>query len=252
MEKYTTQPHGTTMIGIDENLVKAKIHTQESGDLLIITQNSYGYGDIIRLMAYAKELMSLYSKKVHVKFVVISDYNAFSFEQIVYDVLDHYELTTTYDVEVCRLEKYAHKYTNLLKKEYAQEVYDWLGCPRLNTRDEPLSEDYICVWTPWDNLHRVSKDKMPINKDAFNNFLDALDITVKPVSYRVSVEETFDLIRLSKLCIGYEGIGQQIAYHYDKPLISLSNLTQVSKNTGGPESKITNNLEDVRSWLNVY
>ena len=242
---------GTTTTG-DDNLVKAKIHVDDGSGLLIITQNSYGYGDIIRLMSYAQCLTEMYHRKVHVKFVVASGYNAFTFEQIIYDVLDHYNLKTTYDVEVCRLDKYAHRYTNLLKKEHANLVYDWLGCPKLSPKDDPSVGQYICVWTPWKNTRPVSKDKMPINKDVFDSFLNGLDIPVKLVSYRGTIKETFDLIRNSKLCIGYEGIGQQIAYHYDKDLISLSNLVQVSKNTGGPESVVTNNLETVRRWLNVY
>lgn len=123
---------------------------------------------------------------------------------------------------------------------------------RIITQNSSSDGDYLCVWTSWTNLSPVSKDKMPINKDKFESFLKTLDIPIKMVDYRMDIAETFDTIRNSKLCLGYEGMGQQIAYHYGKPIITMSNLVQVSKNTGGPESRIANDLKTVRRYLNVH
>jgi len=236
---------------MSDYLKAAKIHIEGDG-LRIITQNSYGYGDILRLMAYARSLMWLSARKVHVTYVIPPEYNAFAYEQNIHDVLNHFNLTTTYDVEMSSLDTYAHKYTNLLKKEYAEQVATWLGYPKLTPKHRSSKGDYVCVWTPWTNLSPVSDDKMPINKHKFESFLKSLDIPIKMVDYRMDIVEAFDLIRNSKLCLGYEGMGQQVAYHYGKPIISMSNLVQVSKNTGGPDSRITDNLKTVRRYLNVY
>jgi len=232
-------------------LKAAKIHLEGDG-LRIITQNSYGYGDIIRLMAYARGIMWMTSRKVHVTFVVSSDQQTFQYEKNIHDVLSHYNLITTYDVEIASLQKYAHRYTNLLKKEFATDVAKWLGYPRLNPKHVSINGDYICVWTPWKNIDPVSEDKMPINKDEFESFLTSIDNPIKMVDYRMDIGKVFETIRNSKLCLGYEGIGQQIAYHYGKPLISMSNLVQVSKNTGGDNSMVTNNIKDIRRFLSVY
>jgi len=231
------------MNGIDE----AKIHIEGDG-LRIITQNGYGYGDIIRLMSYAERLAEISERKVHVTYAVESSY----FEDKIHTVLNHYNISQTYNVEVVSVEKYAHKYTNLLKKEYAKQVSDFLGRPKLRTKHESFEGDYLCVWTPWKNMSPISSDKMPINKDTLDLFLQELDIPVKLVDYRMKIQDVFTLIRNSKLCMGYEGMGQQIAYHYNKNLISLSNLVEVSKNTGGTKSLITNDLNKAKEYMNVY
>ena len=233
-------------------LKAAKIHMEGDG-LRIITQNSFGYGDILRLMAYAKSLMLSSSRKVHVTYVLPPHYPwSYQYEHNIHYALSQFNLLTTYDVEITSLDTYAHKYTNLLKKEYAEQVAAWLGYPKLTPKHSSSDGDYLCVWTSWTNLSPVSKDKMPINKDKFESFLKTLDIPIKMVDYRMNIAETFDTIRNSKLCLGYEGMGQQIAYHYGKPIITMSNLVQVSKNTGGPESRITNDLKTVRRYLNVH
>ena len=92
---------------------------------------------------------------------------------------------------------------------------------------------------------------MPINKDTLDSYINTLDIPVKIVHYRMSIDYVFETIRNSTLCLGYEGLGQQIAYHYNKKLVTLSNWKQVSKNTGGPDSLICNDLKKVNKYVNL-
>ena len=238
--------------------LKESIKLQEGDDgLTIITQNSYGYSDIIRTMSYARSIKYILGKKISVKYVVSSDKenyawpDAFEYEQNIYDVLDNYSDCIQYEVEICELEKYAHKYVNFLRKENADIVAKKIGYPKLVTKEKPLDHKYLCVWTPWNNLAPVEHDKMPINKDTLDSYINTLDIPVKIVHYRMSIDYVFETIRNSTLCLGYEGLGQQIAYHYNKKLVTLSNWKQVSKNTGGPDSLICNDLKKVDKYVNL-
>ena len=240
-------------MGLEEDI---KLQKGDDG-LTIITQNSYGYSDIIRTMSYARSIKYILGKKISVKYVVSSDKenyawpDAFEYEQNIYDVLDNYSDCIQYEVEICKLEKYAHKYSNFLRKENANMVADKIGYPKLGTKLKPLDHKYLCVWTPWNNLAPVEHDKMPINKDTLDSYINTLDIPVKIVHYRMSIDYVFETIRNSTLCLGYEGLGQQIAYHYNKKLVTLSNWKQVSKNTGGPDSLICNDLKKVDKYVNL-
>ena len=249
--------------------LKEDIKLQEGDDgFTIITQNSYGYSDIIRTMSYAKgireknelglcPIKDISEKNISIKYVISSDKenyawpDAFEYEQNIYDVLDNYSDCIQYEVEICKLEKYAHKYSNFLRKENANMVADKIGYPKLGTKLKPLDHKYLCVWTPWNNLAPVEHDKMPINKDTLDSYINTLDIPVKIVHYRMSIDYVFETIRNSTLCLGYEGLGQQIAYHYNKKLVTLSNWKQVSKNTGGPDSLICNDLKKVDKYVNL-
>lgn len=240
-------------MGLEEDI---KLQKGDDG-LTIITQNSYGYSDIIRTMSYAKSIKYILGKKISVKYVVSSDKenyawpDAFEYEQNIYDVLDNYSDCLRYEVEVCELKKYANKYANFLRKENADIVAKKIGYPKLVTKQKPLDQKYLCVWTPWNNLSPVEHDKMPINKDTLDSYINTLDIPVKIVHYRMSIDHIFETIRNSTLCLGYEGLGQQIAYHYNKKLITLSNWKQVSMNTGGPDSLICNDLKKVNKYVDV-
>lgn len=240
-------------MGLEEDI---KLQKGDDG-LTIITQNSYGYSDIIRTMSYARSIKYILGKKISVKYVVSSDKenyawpDSFEYEQNIYDVLDNYSDCIQYEVEICELEKYAHKYVNFLRKENADIVAKKIGYPKLVTKEKPLDHKYLCVWTPWNNLAPVEHDKMPINKDTLDSYINTLDIPVKIVHYRMSIDYVFETIRNSTLCLGYEGLGQQIAYHYNKKLVTLSNWKQVSKNTGGPDSLICNDLKKVDKYVNL-
>ena len=240
-------------MGLEEDI---KLQKGDDG-LTIITQNSYGYSDIIRTMSYARSIKYILGKKISVKYVVSSDKenyawpDSFEYEQNIYDVLDNYSDCIQYEVEICELEKYAHKYVNFLRKENADIVAKKIGYPKLVTKEKPLDHKYLCVWTPWNNLAPVEHDKMPINKDTLDSYINTLDIPVKIVHYRMSIDYVFETIRNSTLCLGYEGLGQQIAYHYNKKLVTLSNWKQVSKNTGGPDSLICNDLKKVNKYVDV-
>jgi hypothetical protein len=240
-------------VGLEEDI---KLQKGDDG-LTIITQNSYGYSDIIRTMSYARSIKYILGKKISVKYVVSSDKenyawpDSFEYEQNIYDVLDNYSDCIQYEVEICELEKYAHKYVNFLRKENADIVAKKIGYPKLVTKEKPLDHKYLCVWTPWNNLAPVEHDKMPINKDTLDSYINTLDIPVKIVHYRMSIDYVFETIRNSTLCLGYEGLGQQIAYHYNKKLVTLSNWKQVSKNTGGPDSLICNDLKKVDKYVNL-
>lgn len=251
-------------MGLEEDI---KLQKGDDG-LTIITQNSYGYSDIIRTMSYAKAIKEKTElelcpikhssgKNIFIKYVISSDKfnyawpDAFEYEQNIYDVLDNYSNCIQYEVEICELEKYAHKYSNFLRKENADMVADKIGYPKLATKQKPLDQNYLCVWTPWNNLTPVEHDKMPINKDTLDSYINTLDIPVKIVHYRMSIDHIFETIRNSTLCLGYEGLGQQIAYHYNKKLITLSNWKQVSMNTGGPDSLICNDLKKVNEYVDV-
>ena len=240
-------------MGLEEDI---KLQKGDDG-LTIITQNSYGYSDIIRTMSYARSIKYILGKKISVKYVISSDKenyawpDSFEYEQNIYDVLDNYSDCIQYEVEICELEKYAHKYVNFLRKENADIVAKKIGYPKLVTKEKPLDHKYLCVWTPWNNLAPVEHDKMPINKDTLDSYINTLDIPVKIVHYRMSIDYVFETIRNSTLCLGYEGLGQQIAYHYNKKLVTLSNWKQVSKNTGGPDSLICNDLKKVDKYVNL-
>lgn len=239
-------------LGLVENI---KLH--KSGDgYEIITQNSYGYGDIIRAVAYASLIKRKVLKDVSVRYVVdpvieksLQMQNT-SAQTYIDSILEHYINPIRYEVEHCSIRKYATKYTRLFRKEHAEIVGKELGYPKLMTRDQSFNLGYLCVWTPWNNLVPVAHDKMPINKNIFNDFIKTLDIPVKMVDYRMPIDYVFQTIRHSKMCLGYEGLGQQIAYHYHKKMITLSNWEQVSRNTGGPNSIITNDLEKVIKYVN--
>ena len=223
-------------------LQAAKIQHNNDG-LEIITQNSYGYGDIIRLAAYATKIQKLTGKQVLVRYLVTID--NISLSSNISKVLDHYDLDIKYCIEVGSIKNYKHRYTNLLKKKYATQVRNALGCPKLSTKDKPSVNNYIAVWHPYNNLEQVEHDKMPVNKQ---QFLDVLTVAnnVEFVDYRMDIDTAFSIIRDAKLCVGYEGLGQQIAYHYNKRIVTLSNWRDVSINTGGPESFITNSLNDLK------
>jgi hypothetical protein len=64
--------------------------------------------------------------------------------------------------------------------------------------------------------------------------------------------ETFDIIRKAKFCVGYEGLGQAIAYNYNKKLITMSLWKDVSINTGGAESVIVDNIFDLKDRINEW
>ena len=231
-----------------ELIKHAKIHENDNG-LEIITQNSYGYGDIIRLTSYASKIQRLFDTPVVLKYLVTID--NISLTKNIKEVLDHYDLDFRYVVEIGSLKNYKHQYTNLLKKEYAKQVRDVLGCPKLKTKDKPGSQPYIAAWHPYNNLHPVERDKMPISK---SDFFDALSTNneVHYIDYRMDIDQVFSTIRNARLCIGYEGLGQQIAYHYNKRILTLSNWKDVSINTGGPESFIINNAKDLRNFVNDW
>jgi len=226
----------------------AKVHENDNG-LEIITQNSYGYGDIIRLASYASKTQKILDMPVVLKYLVTID--NISLTKNIKQVLDHYDLDFRYVVEIGSLKNYKHQYTNLLKKEYAKQVRDVLGCPKLKTKDKPRSHPYIAAWHPYNNLQAVEHDKMPISK---SDFFDALSTNneVHYIDYRMDIDQVFSTIRNARLCIGYEGLGQQIAYHYNKRILTLSNWKDVSINTGGPESFIINNTKDLRNFVNDW
>lgn len=219
----------------------AKVH-QSDGGLTIITQNSYGYGDIIRLAAYATKIQQINQKPVTVIYLTTEQ------SDIVRKTLDHFQLDIQYKVEVGSIEKYKHMYTGLLRKNYAAAVGEALGWPRLTTKHIPQEKDYIAVWHPYNNLEPVEFAKMPVDKDQFFDVL-TVDHLISFVDYTMDTDRVFEVIRNAKLCLGYEGLGQQIAYHYNKKIVTLSNWRDVSINTGGPESFITNDLDEVREIL---
>lgn len=247
MVKPCTKPLATTMIGIkDRNIFYAKTKlVNDKGGLLIITQNSYGYGDVIRLISYADYLTNKYNAEVKVRFVIEPD------KTHLLDIdktLSYYDYNTSYEKVIAPMKEYRGYYTKVLEFNYAKKVYEAFGCPKLKTKHNPKNENYICVWHPFDNLIPVSKDKMPISRNNFFDFFDSLP-DVKYVTYRTDMDKCFETIRNASVCIGYEGLGQQIAYHYNKPLITFSNLFDVSKNTGGPNSYITNKLDNVKELI---
>ena len=232
----------------DDFLKAAKVHERSDG-LEIITQNSYGYGDIIRIAAYATRIQKLTEKQTYVRYLVTNE-NA-SLAENISKVLKHYDLDISVLVEIGSLEKYKHNYTNLLKKEYATHVRENLGCPKLKTKENPTVQNYFAVWHPYNNLTDVSFDKMPVHK---TDFLDAMTAfnSVEFVDYRMDIDHVFSTIRNAKACIGYEGLGQLIAYNYNKKIVTLSNLNDVSINTGGPESFITNKVDNLRGIINDW
>lgn len=231
-----------------EFLKAAKVHEKGDG-LEIITQNSYGYGDIIRLAAYATKIQKLTEKHTSVRYLVTNDNS--SMAENISKVLKHYDLDISVIVETGPLERYKHNYTNLLKKEYAAHVRESLGCPKLKTKEKPSVKNYFAVWHPYNNLTDVAYDKMPVDKDEFLDSLTAFN-SVEFVDYRMDIDHVFSIIRGAKACIGYEGLGQQISYHYNKKIVTLSNLNDVSINTGGPESFITNKVDNLRGIINDW
>lgn len=231
-----------------DNLQAAKIQETNNG-LEIITQNSYGYGDIIRLAAYATKIQKLTGKQVLVRYLVTID-NIYLSNNIC-KVLDHYDLDIEYCIEIGSIKNYKDQYTNLLKKQYAVEVRNVLGCPKLITKAKPSVNNYIAVWHPYNNLEQVEYDKMPVDKEQFFDILTVAN-NVEFVDYRMNIEYVFSTIKDAKLCVGYEGLGQQIAYHYNKRIVTLSNWGDVSINTGGPESFITNNLNELKGVLDDW
>lgn len=234
------------MNGIDQLILGAKL--QRVGDgLELITQNSYGYGDIIRSVSYATQIQKIYKIPVKVKFIVT--YDKFDLSDNIFKTLNHYNLNVDYHVYVGTLEEYANKYCNLFKLENAKIVREVLGCPKLNTRHKPENQNHIAVWHPYKNLIKVEEYKTPFTENEFWNFVSEYD-NIKLVDYRMDTDKVFDIIRTAKLCVGYEGLGQQIAYHYNKRIVTLSTNRDVSINTGGPESYITDNLYDVRGIIN--
>lgn len=232
----------------DELFKAAKIHEKGDG-LEIITQNSYGYGDIIRIAAYATKIQQITEKPVTVRYLVTID--NISLAANVKKVLDHYDLDINMALEIGSIKNYKDNYTNLLKKEYAIIVRDYLGCPKLKTKEIPTTKNYFAVWHPYNNLTPVHNDKMPVDKTEFLDALTTLN-SVEFIDYRMDIDQVFSIIRDAKMCIGYEGLGQQIAYHYNKRIITLSNLKDVSINTGGPESLIINNIRDLRNFINDW
>jgi len=232
----------------DEFIKGAKIHENDNG-LEIITQNSYGYGDIIRLASYATKIQKLYGTPVVLRFLVTIE--NISLTDNIKKVLDHYDLDFRYILEIGSIKNYKHRYTNLLKKEYAKQVRDVLGCPKLKTKEKPQSQPYIAAWHPYNNLDPVAHDKMPIDKSDFFDILSTSN-EVHYIDYRMDIEQVFSTIRNARLCIGYEGLGQQIAYHYNKRIVTLSNWKDVSINTGGPESFVINNSKDLRNFINDW
>ena len=235
---------GSIMIGIKQ----AKIQEVEDDGLLMITQNSEGYGDIIRLASYADAIRKRTGRPITIKYVMEkpSDH--------IHKILEYYHFNE-FEVEVCPISKYKDQYTNLLKKDIQHLVSKELGHPQLLTRNRvltPSTQDYFAIWHPFDNLEPVPKEKMPIEKKDFLEYLNEIDYNYRIITYRDSIEKIFETIAHAQLCIGYEGLGQQIAYHYDKPLVTLSTWRQVSRNTGGPKSLILKNLNELRSFINDY
>ena len=233
------------MIGIDQLILGAKL--QRVGDgLEIITQNSYGYGDIIRSVSYATEIQKNYKIPVTVKFIVTQD--KINLSKNIDRILNHYDLEVSYQVCIGTLEEYANKYCNLFKLEYAKVVRDALGFPKLKTKHKPEEHHHIAVWHHYKNLKKPESYKIPFTKTQFRNFVSEYD-NIKFVDYRMDIRRVFKVIRTAKLCVGYEGLGQQIAYHYNKQIVTLSSNKDISINTGGPESYITDNFDDVRNII---
>lgn len=230
------------------NLLLRSKAQRAGNQFALITQNSFGYGDIIRLVAYAKHLSEVTSEKVKAKYVVTQkDLNKTS---NITKILRHYVPEFKYSIEVASLEKYSNKYTNLFRYENAKVVGENIGYPKLTPIQATDNRNFICVWHPFDNPVKADSDKMPIEEKEFFDFFDNLGIHVEYITYNTDIDLIFDRIRTAKLCVGYEGLGQQIAYHFNKPLITLSRLPYVSMNTGGPDSTITDNLKTVKRKIN--
>ena len=219
-----------------------------SGQISVVTQNSYGYGDIIRMIAYCTEIQRLVGKQIKPKFLVLPSEK--HLVKNIHHVLSHFNLEIEYEIEIDTLESYKDHYTNLLHVKNAKIVRKNLGVPKLKTKKPSMELDYIAVWNPYAMFDDIPKVKMPIPKIEFENLISKYN--VKFVNYDMHPNEAFDIIRKAKFCVGYEGIGQAIAYSYGKKLITMSLWKDVSINTGGPSSVIVDNINDLKEIINEY
>lgn len=219
-----------------------------SGQISVVTQNSYGYGDIIRLLAYCTKIKKTINKPIKPKFLVLPHQRHLA--KNIHHVLSHFDLEIDYEIEINTLQSYKDHYTNLLHVKNAKIVRENLGVPKLKTKKPGIELDYIAVWNPYTMFSDIPKEKMPIPKIDFEKLIS--NYKIKLVDYAMHPNETFDIIRKAKFCVGYEGLGQAIAYNYNKKLITMSLWKDVSINTGGAESVIVDNIFDLKDRINEW
>lgn len=137
-----------------------------------------------------------------------------------------------------------HRHKDKMEYRFVNRIEEteWYGTVA-PTVDEPEVTDTIAIWHPMNN---VDRKRCPLSNENWHALLKILNRkgeNLEILSYRDPIDHVFETIRKSKLCIGYEGMGQLISKNYYKPLITYSDNKALSKVTGGEWSYVSNVID---------
>ena len=212
-----------------------------NGKLQINSIDCQGHGDVLRTLSYTKKLQEKLGERIYLRILVEK-----SIMKETIGILDEVNFTSDFPepVLICVQEPLDfHQHSPIwLRHKRAQSVFEWLGYPDIDLRRSPRDKGHIAVWESSKNIRPSPRWKDPVHPEDILEFAGSLGKDVIPVHYRMPVSEVFEIISTSSFCIGYEGMGNVIAYNYRKPMIVFSESKIITRNTSGPWPYVTRKI----------
>lgn len=208
------------------------------GVLQVDSMDSQSYGDILRTLAYTQKLQQIVGERVSLRFLVEE-----FFREETRKVLN--EVRFSEDFPEPRLITYPNilgitsQTVPWLRYKRAQSIFNWLGYPDLKLKRPSTDDGHIAVWDSSENYRYPPRWKDPVHPNCIRDLAKSAGKEIRLVNYRMPVDYVFSMIASSSFCIGYEGMGNVIAYNYRKPMVVFSESKIISRNTSGPWAHIT-------------
>lgn len=225
---------------------------RKNGIVQVDSIDSEGCGDILRTLAYSKKLQSILGEKIGITFFC-KDY-AYDFLISVIRQVKFLDDFAEMNIEIlpCLLDKsdYSAKW---IRHQRAWSMLNWMEYPDLDLKRTPQDGGYVAIWDSIENIDYPSRWKDPVHPASMWELAKTVNQDIKRVSYRMSMDYVFETIANASFCIGYEGLGNVIAYNYKKPMIIFSESSIISRATSGPwsriftriDSKLINNIDTI-------
>lgn len=208
------------------------------GVLQVDSMDSQGYGDILRTISYTQKLQRMLREKVRLRFFVEE-----FFREETRKVLDEVRFSRDFPepqiISHPNIMMTTNETVRWLRYRRAKSVFDWMGYPDLELK-RPISDGgHLVVWNSNKNLEYPPRWKDPVHPNYMKKIAMSTGKKIKMVNYRMPVDYVFRTIATSSFCIGYEGMGNVIAYNYRKPMVVFSESPIISRNTSGPWAHVT-------------
>jgi len=212
-----------------------------NGKLQINSIDCQGHGDVLRTLSYTKKLQEKLGERIYLRILVEK-----SILKETIAIFDEVRFTSDFPEPtlICVEQTLDfHQHSPIwLRHRRAQSVFEWLGYPDIDLQRTPRNEGHIAVWESSTNLRPSPRWKDPVHPNDILDFANSLGYDVMTVNYRMPVSEVFQIISSSSFCIGYEGIGNVIAYNYRKPMVIFSESKIITRNTSGPWPYVTRKI----------